>query len=385
MSDASVSCRSGLELLTVGRVGADLYPLQNGPLKDVRTFEKFLGGTATNVAVGAARLGRSTAMLTKVGPDGFGDYVREALAGFGVDPSYVGTAQELQTNRAAEGFNNMLADSRGPGADGSVHVDFAPHARSLGCHVEEVPDGDAVALRTAHEAARKAAKASGRPAVVFEHTHSSAWTEAGAWWETGVPASLSGRASYEDAKAAAGSVALMRHGVVGYGAGGRFFHTPFIDAADGVELAGVVTRSPARAAQVRHDWPGVPVFGSPEDLLASGVDAERSPLRRRPIVTLRYRLSTPAFMSWSTSRSCPQRQSHEKWLRPGGRATCWSRSSRTARGTPTSGPLPPSSRADASGSRGGSSPDSIKTTPLRSAWDQATVCCWTWAPTLSTR
>lgn len=88
---------TGLDLLTVGRVGVDLYPEQTGPLKDVTTFAKFLGGTATNVAVGAARLGRRTAVLTKVGPDGFGDYVREALATFGVDPSYVGTAEDLLT------------------------------------------------------------------------------------------------------------------------------------------------------------------------------------------------------------------------------------------------------------------------------------------------
>ena len=47
-----------LELLTVGRVGVDIYPQQSGPLKDVATFAKYLGGTATNVAVGAARLGR---------------------------------------------------------------------------------------------------------------------------------------------------------------------------------------------------------------------------------------------------------------------------------------------------------------------------------------
>ena len=85
------------ELLTVGRVGVDIYPLQNGPLKDVTTFQKFLGGTATNVAVAAARLGRRTAVLTKVGPDAFGDYVREALDGFGVDASYVGTASDLLT------------------------------------------------------------------------------------------------------------------------------------------------------------------------------------------------------------------------------------------------------------------------------------------------
>lgn len=88
---------TGLELLTVGRVGVDLYPEQPGPLKDVTTFAKFLGGTATNVAVGAARLGRRTAVLTKVGPDGFGDFVREALAGFRVDSSFVGTADDLLT------------------------------------------------------------------------------------------------------------------------------------------------------------------------------------------------------------------------------------------------------------------------------------------------
>ena len=86
-----------LDLLTVGRVGVDLYPEQEGALQDVRTFAKFLGGTATNVAVGAARLGRRSAVLTKVGPDGFGGYVRRALQDFGVDPSYVGTAPDLLT------------------------------------------------------------------------------------------------------------------------------------------------------------------------------------------------------------------------------------------------------------------------------------------------
>ncbi|RBM15228.1 5-dehydro-2-deoxygluconokinase [Prauserella sp. PE36] len=87
-----------LEALTVGRVGVDLYPEQSGvPLAEVRTFAKSLGGTATNVAVAAARLGRRTAVLTKVGADGFGDYVRTALRGFGVSPDHVGTAPELRT------------------------------------------------------------------------------------------------------------------------------------------------------------------------------------------------------------------------------------------------------------------------------------------------
>jgi predicted dehydrogenase len=65
----------------------------------------------------------------------------------------------------------------------------------------------------------------------------------------------------------------VKLGVVGYGAGGRYFHAPFIEAADGVELAGVVTRSPVRRAEVEHDWPGVPVFDSLAAMLGSGVDA----------------------------------------------------------------------------------------------------------------
>ncbi|TWP53108.1 5-dehydro-2-deoxygluconokinase [Lentzea tibetensis] len=89
---------SNLDVLTVGRVGVDLYPEQSGvPLAGVSTFAKSLGGTATNVAVAAARLGRRAAVLTKVGPDGFGDYVRTALSDFGVAPDFVGTSPELLT------------------------------------------------------------------------------------------------------------------------------------------------------------------------------------------------------------------------------------------------------------------------------------------------
>ena len=72
----------------------------------------------------------------------------------------------LQTGQGADGFNNLLADSRGPGAAAGLTVDFAAHARSLGCHVEEVADGDLDGLRTAYAAARAAAVAEQRPAVV---------------------------------------------------------------------------------------------------------------------------------------------------------------------------------------------------------------------------
>jgi predicted dehydrogenase len=65
----------------------------------------------------------------------------------------------------------------------------------------------------------------------------------------------------------------MRLGLVGYGGGGRYFHAPFIEAATGVDLAGVVTHSPDRRQQVVADYPNVAVYESIGDLLESGVDA----------------------------------------------------------------------------------------------------------------
>ncbi len=107
----------------------------------------------------------------------------------------------LQTNQGAAGFNNLLADARGPGADGSVRVDFAAHAASLGCTVEDVPASAAVEeLRAAYARAREAAVSTRRPAVVVCRTHPTTWTEAGAWWETGVPSTLTGRTSYDEGK-----------------------------------------------------------------------------------------------------------------------------------------------------------------------------------------
>ena len=65
----------------------------------------------------------------------------------------------------------------------------------------------------------------------------------------------------------------MRIGLVGYGVGGRLFHAPYMMAADGVELTGVVARAPERIAEIERDLPGVPIFGSLGALLDSGVDA----------------------------------------------------------------------------------------------------------------
>jgi 5-dehydro-2-deoxygluconokinase len=86
------------DLITMGRVGVDLYPEQIGvSLAEVETFAKSLGGSATNVAVAAARLGRRSAVITKVGDDPFGPYIRGALREFGVDDRFVGTHPTLRT------------------------------------------------------------------------------------------------------------------------------------------------------------------------------------------------------------------------------------------------------------------------------------------------
>jgi 5-dehydro-2-deoxygluconokinase len=86
------------DLITMGRVGVDLYPEQIGvSLADVRSFAKSLGGSATNVAVAASRLGARAAVITKVGDDPFGPYVRRALRDFGVDDRWVGTHPTLRT------------------------------------------------------------------------------------------------------------------------------------------------------------------------------------------------------------------------------------------------------------------------------------------------
>ncbi|MFF7921992.1 5-dehydro-2-deoxygluconokinase [Streptomyces mirabilis] len=86
------------DLITMGRIGVDLYPLQTGvPLAQVTSFGKFLGGSATNVAVAASRLGRRTAVITRTGDDPFGAYLHEALRGFGVDDRWVTPVAGLPT------------------------------------------------------------------------------------------------------------------------------------------------------------------------------------------------------------------------------------------------------------------------------------------------
>jgi len=85
-----------LEILTVGRSSIDLYPEQTDvPLSDVTSFRKAIGGSPTNVAVAAARLGHRAAIVTKVGDDAFGAAIRDGLRIFGVHDAFVSTHPSL--------------------------------------------------------------------------------------------------------------------------------------------------------------------------------------------------------------------------------------------------------------------------------------------------
>lgn len=90
--------RSALDVLTIGRCGIDIYPLQVGlGLEDVESFGKFLGGSPTNVAVAAARYGHSSAVITGVGADPFGRFVRTEMRRLGVADDYVVTKADYNT------------------------------------------------------------------------------------------------------------------------------------------------------------------------------------------------------------------------------------------------------------------------------------------------
>src|SRR5688500_1227453 len=86
------------DVITIGRFGVDVYPLQTGiSLREVVSFGKFLGGSPTNVAVAASRYGRSAAVITRTGEDPFGEYLHDALRGFGVDDRWVTPVPGLPT------------------------------------------------------------------------------------------------------------------------------------------------------------------------------------------------------------------------------------------------------------------------------------------------
>ncbi len=89
---------TAFDVISIGRIGVDVYPTSVGvKLEDVTTFGKFLGGSASNVAVAAARLGLASAVVTKTGDDPFGRFARRELRRLGVSDRFVGVYGDLPT------------------------------------------------------------------------------------------------------------------------------------------------------------------------------------------------------------------------------------------------------------------------------------------------
>ena len=99
-----------LELIAMGRAAVDLYGEQiGGRLEDMSTFAKYLGGCPANIATGASRLGLKVAMLTRVGDEHMGRFVREQLAAEGVDVSYIKTDPTRLTGLVILGIRDQDA------------------------------------------------------------------------------------------------------------------------------------------------------------------------------------------------------------------------------------------------------------------------------------
>lgn len=87
-----------LDVICLGRAAVDLYGQQRGGrFEDVQSFSKYVGGSSCNVSVGLARLGRKSSMLTRVGDEQMGRFVREQLVYEGVDVSHLSTDPERLT------------------------------------------------------------------------------------------------------------------------------------------------------------------------------------------------------------------------------------------------------------------------------------------------
>ncbi len=121
-----------LELLTVGRISIDLYCGQLGAgWRDAETFSEAVGGSPTNVAIAAARLGRRAALYTKVGSDPFGDVALQELRDFGVDVRFVGVQPD--------GVTPLAFAVLDPPEDPQLHFRRQPPVPDFQLHGGEVP------------------------------------------------------------------------------------------------------------------------------------------------------------------------------------------------------------------------------------------------------
>ena len=110
-----------LDLITVGRISVDLFAEQmNTSFSQPQTFHKSIGGSPTNVAVAAAKLGHKSAIVTKVGIDPLGQYVLNKLSEFGVNTHFVKVAES--------GLTPVVLASQDPPEDPKIIFHRQPQA-----------------------------------------------------------------------------------------------------------------------------------------------------------------------------------------------------------------------------------------------------------------
>jgi len=155
-----------LDFISIGRSSVDLYGQQvGGRLEDMASFSKAVGGCPTNIAVGGARLGLKTGLLTRVGDEHMGRFIRESCASEGVDTRGIHTDKERLTALVLLGvrdeksfplifYRDNCADSALDESD--VDEDFIASAKAIvvsGTHFAK-PNTDA-AQRKAIQIAKK--------------------------------------------------------------------------------------------------------------------------------------------------------------------------------------------------------------------------------------
>ncbi len=128
-----------LDVICLGRAAVDLYGEQiGGRLEDMQSFAKYLGGSSGNLAVGLARLGACASMLTRVGDEQMGRFVRESLAAAGVDVSHVRTDPERLTGLVLLGI---------AGHDRFPHIFFRERCADMGLVAADVAEDHIASAR----------------------------------------------------------------------------------------------------------------------------------------------------------------------------------------------------------------------------------------------
>jgi len=154
------------DVVVAGRICVDLYPTQSGvQLEDVPSFSKSIGGSATNVAVAAARQGLDVTMLTRTGDDPFGRYAARELARFGVR---TGTIRPVPGMQSVLTFCEMF-----PPDDFPLYIYRNPTAPDMYLEVEDVPMAKVAAARVYWSTATGLSREPTRA------THFSAWKARG--------------------------------------------------------------------------------------------------------------------------------------------------------------------------------------------------------------